>query len=122
MIFDRSRRHPSRLERELRAGKPEAPGDLTAGIVRKVAEAASAERPGRGLRIVAGFTLTAMLLVAMAASGGIGYAQTAAADISSAAVDTLTRAVASDPTQTTSPSPGRSTNFAAAVAVIPSRR
>lgn len=119
MIFDRNRRHRSRLERELRAGKPEPSGDLTARIVRSVADAGSREGSSRRLRVVAGLALTVLLLVAMAASGGIGYAQTAVADTTSAAVKTLKRAVVREPAQTTSASTTRSSNFAAADAVYP---
>ena len=120
MIFDRDRRQRSRLERELRAGKPEPSGDLTERIVRSVAGAGEPKGSSRRLRVVAGVALTMPLLVAMAASGGIGYAQTAVADTTSAAVQTLKRTVVSEPAQTTSASTSGSANFAAAAAAYPS--
>jgi hypothetical protein len=120
MIFDRSRRIRSRLQRELRAQSPEPPEALVDDIVGRVADAERRpQHSGSRLRLGVGFALTAMLLVVMAAFGGVGYAQTAVADTTSAAVNTVKRAVTSEPTRTTSLSPSPSNNFAAAVAVYP---
>ncbi len=120
MIFDRNRRALSKLQHELRAQSPEPPAFLVEEIVGRVADAERRPRHfGSRLRLGVGFALTAVLLVAMAAFGGIGYAQTTVLDTTSAAVDTVKRAVTREPTQTTSSSPSPSNNFAAAVATYP---
>jgi hypothetical protein len=131
MIFDRSHRDRWKLERELHREKPEPSVDLTERIVRNVADAAVGvgHGSGRRLRLVAGLTLTVLLLVAIAATGGIGHAQTAVTHTTSAAVSAVKDVVGGKPQPTVSPDSGSVPNsssgstagsgFAAALAVYP---
>ncbi|CAN5666481.1 hypothetical protein BH18ACT13_BH18ACT13_01530 [soil metagenome] len=120
MFFDRNHRSRSNLKRALRAQTAEPPATLVEEIVGRVADAEPCPRfAGNRLRLGVGFALTAILLVAMAAFGGVGYAQTAVLDTTSAAVDTVKRAVARNPTKTAPATSSPSNNFAAAVATYP---
>jgi hypothetical protein len=68
-------RHGDRLERDLRANRPEPSADFMQALESKVAGKAY-RRPGRPIRLGLAAALTAGMLVAVGAFGGFSYAAT----------------------------------------------
>lgn len=62
------------IERQLREDRPQPSDEL----IRRIAEDVSGRRARRRLDLVLAFTLTMLLAVAFALTGGIGYASSAA--------------------------------------------
>lgn len=91
----RRRPHASRLEAELRRARPQASDDLVARLVAAV-EASAPRRLGPR-RLVAGFALTLVFVVAAGSLGGIGQAANAAGK----AVAAVTTAASPAPTKVT---------------------
>ena len=73
------------LERELRAQRPEPRPEFLNGLETRI-HGSRHRRPARGLRLGLAAGLSAVMLVALAAFGGLGYAATGVSQAVSAAV------------------------------------
>lgn len=78
MRYWRRRQEPIDLEAELRAGRPEPSSELTQRLEARVRNHGRS-RTG-SLRVAFVGALTAVMLVSLAAVGGVGYASSAARD------------------------------------------
>lgn len=78
MRYWRRRHEPFDLEAELRAGRPEPSSEFVHRLETRVREHGRAR--GGSLRVAFVGALTAVMLVSLAAVGGVGYASSAAED------------------------------------------
>jgi hypothetical protein len=87
--FWKRQQEPPDIERELRANRPEPRAEFVRGVTGRL----SGDRPGRSfarLRVALAGTLATVILLALALSGGLGYAASAGKDAVKAVQDVVT--------------------------------